>query len=91
MDALINTVKVQELSEAIRIGYRLCQRDRGELPRCITQSAAERMYGGALIKKWRKAGLIEPIKTGDGRNNMVLFDAQRLEVLFASTITKNRV
>jgi hypothetical protein len=56
------------------------------MPRCITQSEAERLYGGALIKKWRTVGLIEPIKTGDSRNNKVLFDAQRLDVLYSSTI-----
>jgi hypothetical protein len=86
MNVLINTEKVRELGEAIQIGYRLCMRDRGELPRCITQSEAERAYGGALLKKWRKEGLIEPTKTGDSRNNMVIFDAQRLDVLYASTV-----
>jgi hypothetical protein len=91
MNAAINTIKVQELSEAMRIGYRECLRDRGELPRCITQSEAERLYTGALLTKWRKAGLIEPSKTGDGRNNMVLYDTQRLDVLYASTITPKRL
>lgn len=90
MQAEINIVKVQELSEAIYIGYRQCMRDRGELPRCITQSEAERMYGGALLNKWRKEGLIEPAKTGDGRNNMVLYDTQRLDVLYTSTITHKK-
>ncbi|MDR0605998.1 MAG: hypothetical protein LBG80_17050 [Bacteroidales bacterium] len=88
MNAIINTIKVQELSEAIRIGYRQCLRDRGELPRCITQSEAERLYTGSLLKKWRRAGLIEPVKTGDSRNNKVLFDTQRLDVLYTSTITQ---
>jgi hypothetical protein len=91
VNADINIVKVQELSEAIRIGYRQCLRDKGDLPRCISQREAERMYGGALLNRWRKAGLIEPAKTGDGRNNMVLYDAQRLDVLYASTITPKRI
>jgi hypothetical protein len=86
MNALINTYKVSDLADAIQIGYRLCLRDRGEVPRCVTQSEAERMYGGALLKKWRQAGLIEPMKTGDSRNNKVLYDAQRLDVLYASTV-----
>jgi hypothetical protein len=90
MNVMINTEKVRELSEAFQIGYRQCLRDRGELPRCITQSEAVRAYGGALITKWRKSGLIEPSKTGDGRNNMVLYDAQRLDVLYSSTVFPNK-
>jgi hypothetical protein len=90
MNVLINTYKISDLVDAIQIGYRECLRDRGELPRCVTQSEAERIYGGALLKKWRTAGLIEPVKTGDSRNNMVLYDAQRLDILYSSTVFPNK-
>ncbi len=86
MDFFIDKNKIRELSDAIKLGYRMCQRERGEIPRCIAQSEAERMYTGALLNKWRREGLIEPVKTGDSRNNMLLFDAERLEVLYAATI-----
>jgi|LSQA01.1.fsa_nt_gi hypothetical protein len=89
MAALVNTDLINGFASAFEMGYRRCLRDRGALPKVYSQTDAESRFSGALILKWRRMGLIEPIKTGDSRNNKVLYDAERLELLYAATLQDN--
>jgi hypothetical protein len=92
MNVIVNTLVINDLTTAAyNLGMRDCLRELGLLPKVYSQSEAERIFTKALVQKWRTMGMIEPIKTDDERNNKVLFDAQRLEVLFCGTIrSKNK-
>ena len=78
--------KVHDLGRAIEIGYAKCLRDYGLAPKSISKRMAHKKYTKLLVDDWDSKGLTFHKKIGDGENSTILYDDERLQILYAATI-----